>query len=218
MGAYEYVADVINNSLPGGTGVSTDYRIFTVPLNLGTGADMLNAMQAVLGTYDPTHWRGFLYTGTNYREFNSSQFASHTIVPGMGFWIITTYTDNIPFEAKPAPDGVDYVMELQPGWHLIGLPWISTQITLSSIKVTDGVYTYAISSPSNNLTQRYLWDYTGVNGYVKRSAVGFRLENNKGYFFKVLAGTSIRMIIPHADNQAQTGRSRFMPGIRFLFP
>ena len=200
MGAYEYVADEINNyTLPGGTGVSTDYRIFTVPLNLGTGADMLNAMQAVLGTYDPTHWRGFLYTGTSYREFNSSQFASHTIVSGMGFWIITTYTDNIPFEAKPAPDGVDYVMDLQPGWHLIGLPWTSTQITLSSIKVTDGIYTYAISSPSNNLTQRYLWDYTGVNGYIKRSAVGFRLENDKGYYFKVLGDTPVRLVIPTSD-------------------
>ena len=208
MGAYEYVADEINNyTLPGGTGVSTDYRIFTVPLNLGTGADMLNAMQAVLGTYDPAHWRGFLYTGTNYREFNSSQFASHAIVPGMGFWIITTYTDNIPFEAKPAPDGVDYVMDLQPGWHLIGLPWISTQITLSSIKVTDGVYTYAISSPRNNLTQRFMWDYTGDgpdNGYIKRSTVGFRLQNDKGYFLKVLAGTSVKLMIPNADNQAQS--------------
>ena len=207
MGAYEYVADVTNHyTLPGGTGVSTDYRIFTVPLNLGTGTDMLTAMENVLGTYDPTHWRGFLYTGTSYREFNSSQFASHTIVPGMGFWIITTYTDKIPFEAKPAPDGVDYVMDLEPGWHLIGLPWLSTQITLSSIEVTDGVHTYAISSVNNDLTQRFMWDYTGSgpdNGYIKRSAVGFRLQNNKGYFFKVLAGT-IRLIIPHADNQAQS--------------
>ncbi|MCP4577046.1 MAG: hypothetical protein GY846_12265, partial [Deltaproteobacteria bacterium] len=204
MGAYEYVADVTNNyTLPGGTGSSTDYRIFTIPLNLGTGADMLSAMEHVLGTYNPVHWRAFLYTGALYREFNSSQFASHAIKPGMGFWIITTYTDTIPFSAKPAPDGVDYVMELQPGWHLIGLPWIDTNILLSSIKVTDGVYTYAISSTNNNLTQRYLWDYTGVNGYVKRTAAGFRLQNNKGYFFKVLSDKAIRLIIPHAANLAQ---------------
>ena len=209
MGAYEYVADVTNNyTLPGGTGVSTDYRIFTVPLNLGTGADMLTAMENVLGTYDPTRWRGFLYTGTLYREFNSSQFASYNIKPGMGFWIITTYTDNIPFEAKPAPDGVDYVMELQPGWHLIGLPWTSTQITLNRINVTDGVYTYAITSLNNNLTQKIMWDFTGedtlYNGYVRRSTVGFRLQNNKGYFFKVLGDNPIRLIIPHADTQAQS--------------
>jgi parallel beta-helix repeat protein len=207
MGAYEYIANAISNyTLPGGTGLATDYRIFTVPLNLGTGANMLSAMENVLGAYDPVHWRAFLYTGTLYREFNSSQFASHTIKPGMGFWIITTYTDTIPFEAKPAPDGVDFVMDLEPGWHLIGLPWVDTSILLSAITVTDGVYTYAISSPSNNLTQRLLWDFTGdgpFNGYERRSAVGFRLQNNKGYFFNVLGDKPIRLIIPHADNQAQ---------------
>jgi parallel beta-helix repeat protein len=207
MGAYEYVADETNNyTLPGGTGLSTDYRIFTVPLILGTGADMLDAMEHVLGTYDPVHWRAFLYTGTLYREFNSSQFASHTIKPGLGFWIITTYTDTIPFEAKPAPDGVDFVMDLQPGWHLIGLPWTSTQISLGSINVTDGVNIYAISSTNNNLTQRFMWDFTGdgpFNGYERRSAVGFRLQNNKGYFFKVLGDKTIRLIIPNTDNQAQ---------------
>ncbi|OQY43796.1 MAG: hypothetical protein B6240_11720 [Desulfobacteraceae bacterium 4572_87] len=216
MGAYEYVADATNNyALPGGTGVPTDYRIFTVPLNLGTGSDMLTAMEKVLGSYDPSHWRGFLYTGSYYREFNSSQFASHTIIPGMGFWIITTYTNNIPFEAKPAPDGVDFVMELGSGWHLIALPWLSTQIPLSNIKVTDGVHTYAISSASNDLTQRFMWDYTGsgpYSGYVKQGAVGFRLQNDKGYFFKVLAGTSVRLIIPCTDSQGLSAPVDMPPG------
>ena len=154
MGAYEYVANVTNNyTLPGGTGVVTSYRIFTVPLNLGTGADMLTAMENVLGTYDPVHWRGFLYTGTLYREFNSSQFASATIKPGMGFWIITTYTSQIPFQGGPAPDGVDYVMTLDPGWHLIALPWTSTRISLGNMTVTDGIYSYTVTSDDNNLTQ-----------------------------------------------------------------
>ena len=204
MGAYEYVADeTVDYTLPGGTGLATDYRIFTIPLNLGTGADMLKAMENVLGTYDPVHWRAFLYNGTTYNEFNSSQFASHAIKPGMGFWIITTYTDQIPFSGQPAPDGVNYVMELNPGWHLIGLPWLDTNIFLSSIKVTDGVNTYALSSPNNDLTQNFLWDYTGTDGYVKRTAAGFRLQNNKGYFFKVLSSGPIRMTIPNAANLGQ---------------
>jgi len=207
MGAYEYVADVTNSyTMPGGTGIATSYRIFTVSLNLGTGANMLTAMENVLGSYDPTHWRGFLYTGTLYREFNSNQFASQAIVPGMGFWIITTYTNQIPFQGGPAPDGVDYVMDLEPGWHLIALPWTGTQISLGNIDVTDGVYTYAITSDDNNLTQQYVWDYTGVvanNGYVKRDTSAFLLASNTGYFFKVLPGTSIRLTIPLTDNQGQ---------------
>ena len=124
----------------------------------------------------------------------------------MGFWIITTYTNNIPFEAKPAPDGVNYLITLQPGWHLIGLPWISTQISLVNIKVTDGVYTYAITSTDNNLTQKFVWDYTGSgadNGYVKQNTAGYLLQNNKGYFFKV-GDKPIRMIIPYTNSHAQS--------------
>ena len=206
MGAYEYIVNVTNNyTLPGGTGVSTDYRIFTVPLNLGTGANMLTAMENVLGTYDPVHWRGFLYSGTSYREFNSSQFASATIKPGMGFWIITTYTSQIPFQGGPAPDGVDYVMTLDPGWHLIALPWTGTQISLSNMSVTDGVNSYAVTSNDNNLTKKYVWDYTGEDpttdsGYVKQEGL---LSLNTGYFFKVEAASSIRLTIPHDNNQAQ---------------
>ena len=116
MGAYEYIADVTNNyTLPGGTGVATDYRIFTVPLNLGTGADMLTAMEIVLGTYAPSRWRGFLYSGTSYRELNSSQFASATIKPGMGFWIITTYTSQIPFQGGTCPGRGRLCDDVGPG-------------------------------------------------------------------------------------------------------
>ena len=49
MGAYEYVADeTVDYTLPTGTGQETDYRIFSIPLSLGTGADMLTAMENVL--------------------------------------------------------------------------------------------------------------------------------------------------------------------------
>jgi len=207
MGAYEYVADVtVNYTLPGGTGAATDYRIFTVPLNLGTGADMLAAMESVLGTYDPFHWRAFLYNGTSYNEFTTTQFASHTIKPGMGFWIITTYTGVIPFEGQPAPDGVDYVMDLEPGWHLIGLPWIETLISLSTIKVTDGVNTYPLLTQpigEKQLTQRFIWAYTGVGGYVAHSSASFHLQDNEGYFFNVVTDKPVRLIIPCAASLAE---------------
>ena len=201
MGAYEYVSDQTENyNLPGGTGAVTDYRMFTVPLKLGTGANMLTAMEQVLGTYDPVHWRGFLYMSTAYREFSSSQFKAESIVPGMGFWIITTYTNSIPFEGAPAPDGVDYIMDLQPGWHIIGLPWTGTQVSLGNMTVTDGVNSYAVTSTDNNLTQQHVWDYTGSNGYEKQTGL---LSLNTGYFFKVEAASSIRLTIPHDNNQAQ---------------
>ena len=199
MGAYEYVADeTVDYSMPGGTGIETDYRIFSIPLNLGTGADMLTAMESVLGDYDETTWRGFLYNGADYDEFASAQFASHTILPGMGYWIITTLTDTIPFTGQPAPDGVDYVMELAPGWHIIAPPWSGATLYLDNIQVTDGVHTYPVTSTENDLTQQFLWDYTGegtYGGYDMRG-VGFFLQNDTGYFINVLSDKAVRMIMP----------------------
>ncbi|EFK09524.1 IPT/TIG domain protein [delta proteobacterium NaphS2] len=203
MGAYEYIKDeTVDYELPTAEGEVTvaDYRIFSIPLNLGTGTDMLEAMQSVLDDYDDTTWRGFLYNGADYDEFNSSAFGSHEIVPGMGFWIITTLTDTIPFTGKPAPDGVDFVKELAPGWHLVGLPWRGTSIPLSSIRVTDGVNTYPITDKDNGLTQQFLWDYT-EEGYEMRTDA---LEPLTGYFFNVLSDNAIRVIIPTALSLANS--------------
>ena len=203
MGAYEYVADeTVDYTLPTGTGLETDYRIFSIPLSLGTGADMLTAMENVLETYDNTTWRGFLYNGTGYDEFISGAFASHSIVPGTGYWIITTLENTIPFTGKPAPDGVDYFMDLAPGWHIIAPPWSDATVYLGNIEVTDGVNTYPlVAQPyENQLTQRFLWDYTGEDnqyyGYVQRSSNGFFLQNDTGYFINVLSDKAVRLIMP----------------------
>ena len=48
-----------------------------------------------------------------------------------------------------------------------------------------------------------MWDYTGSgsdNGYEKQTGL---LSINTGYFFKVEAASSIRLTIPHDNNQAQ---------------
>ena len=74
-------------------------------------------------------------------------------------------TDTIPFTGKPAPDGVDYVTELAPGWHIIAPPWSNATVYLGNIEVTDGVNTYPITSTENGLTQQFLWDYTGNGAY-----------------------------------------------------
>jgi hypothetical protein len=76
--------------------------------------------------------------------------------------------------------------------------------------VTDGANTYALTSNDNNLTQPYVWDYTGSgaeNGYVKRNTSGYQLEYNKGYLIKVLPDKSIKLTIPLSDNQGQNAFS-----------
>ncbi len=199
MGAYEYVGNITDPyTLPGGTGQITDYRIFTVPFYM-TGAQMLAAMENVLGPYNNTSWRGFASVGGNYLEFNDGSFQTLSIIPGMGFWMISLRTDTIPFEGRTAPDGVHYEKKLSPGWHMMGLPWVSENINLGSIKVTDGINTYAVTSSENMLTQRCVWDYTGTgpyNGYEKRDLSTDNLQCGAGYFFKVLSTNNVTIIIP----------------------
>jgi hypothetical protein len=185
-------------TLPGGTGVVTDYRIFTVPLDLETGVEMLAQMEAVLGPYDPTHWRVFAYDGAYYIEMSYQDFDALNIIPGMGFWIITLYTNVIPFQGMPAPHGVDYHISLSPGWHLIGLPWAETAIDLNHIAVTDGVDTYSITDEDNPLTGHVMWEYTGNEGYEMKKA-GDTLTPGTGYFFLVKSPTDVTVLFPPAN-------------------
>ena len=176
----------------------TDYDIFTIPLDIGTGLDMRNTMESTLGTYDPSRWRVFARTASGDIEMNTQAFASLDIKPGMGFWGITLYTNTINFTGTLAPDAIYYKMELAPGWHLFAVPWPSTNINLGKIYVTDGVNQYTITDASNTLTEKYIWDYTGTGstGYTVRSTTDFPLVAGTGYFIKVLGNSNIILSIP----------------------
>ena len=122
-----------NYQLPGGSGQVTDYRIFTIPLYVGTGADMLAQMEAVLGDYDPYQWRVFALHNGAYIELNSQEFAGLQIIPGMSFWIITLYGNTVQFQGALAPEYAEYTLDLQAGWHMVALPWPATDVWLSNI-------------------------------------------------------------------------------------
>ena len=210
MGAYEYIAtQTYPDILPGGTGAVTDYCIFTIPLDIGTGLAMRNTMEGTLGAYDPTKWRVFAYTTNGDFEMNTQAFESLDIKPGMGFWLITLYTNTINFQGTLAPDGIYYKMELAPGWHLFAVPWPSTSIELGKIYVTDGVNQYEITNASNTLTEKYIWDYTGTGatGYTVRSTSNFSLVAGTGYFIKVLGNSNITLSIPPNNSSTPPNNS-----------
>jgi hypothetical protein len=205
MGAYEWPPHVsYEYSLPGGTGETTDYRIFTVPVHIGpdTGEELLAIMENQLGTYDPTQWRVFAWDGSNYIEINESGFASLPVEPGDAFWIISINTTPITFEGSVHGDGGVYVIDLDPGWNLFGLPWTDTSINLDNIAVSDEVNNYWITSANNTLTQKYVWDYTGSGPYsgYEQIALGSSIQPGKGYWIKVEAGSSVKLLVPPVDN------------------
>ena len=216
MGAYEYVGTITySHTIPGGTGTVTDYRIFTVPLDVGTGADMLSAMEASLGTYNPARWRVFALHNGAYIEINSTDFASLNIMPGMGFWVISLSTGVVNFQGSMAPDGIYYHMTMSTGWHLFAPPWPGTNITLGGITVSDGTHTYAITDNANNLTQTSVWDYTGsgpYSGYEKRQTAAYQLQNGVGYFLKVLSESNVIIRIPAAGSPSPAAPDRYPAG------
>ncbi|MBU0734849.1 MAG: hypothetical protein KKG10_11935, partial [Proteobacteria bacterium] len=193
-------------TLPKGTGVVTDYRIFTPPFYMGSGANLLKQMESVLGPYDPYHWRVFgLYEGS-FVELNSTDFASLDIIPGIGLWIITLYDNTVPFEGALCPQNTNYERRLRPGWHMIALPWPNTDINLGSITVSDGTHTYAITNDANDLTQTSVWEYTGSGpyaGYEKRQTADYPLQHGTGYYFKVLAD-DVRVLFPPTSSSSAT--------------
>ena len=196
MGAYEYIAQqTYSDTLPGGSGAVTDYDIFTIPLDIGTGANMQSTMEGTLGTYDRTKWRVFSYTTNGDVEMTTQTFDDILIKPGLGLWGITVLTDTISFTGTLAPDAIYYDIELDPGWHLFAVPWKDTDINLGRIYVTDGVNQYTITDGSNTLTLQKIWDYTS-NGYVERTATDFSLGDGVGFYIKVLGTKNVILSIP----------------------
>jgi parallel beta-helix repeat protein len=199
MGAYEYIAQqTYTDTLPGGTGIVTDYRIFTIPLDIGTGQDMKNTMEGVLGSYNPATWRVFARTTSGDVEMNTQAFKSLDLKSGIGLWGITVLTNSIKYTGTLAPDAIYYEMKLAPGWHLFAVPWPNTSINLGKIYVTDGVNQYTITDATNTLTQQKIWDYTGTGstGYTVRNTGAFSLGNGVGFYIKVLGSSNIILSIP----------------------
>jgi hypothetical protein len=204
MGAYEFVADITHShTLSGGTGVVTDYRIFTVPVELETGLALKTQMEAALEPYNRGVWRVFTWDGTSssYIEMDDPAFESLPVYPGMAFWIISTGTDPISFSGQPAPDGGFVMVPLNPGWNMFALPWATTSIDLDNIAVSDGIHNYSITGANNTVTQKVVWDYTGSGQYsgYERMDANFSLQPGKGYWINVLTSVKASMLIPR-DN------------------
>ncbi|MCD6305890.1 MAG: carboxypeptidase regulatory-like domain-containing protein [Deltaproteobacteria bacterium] len=195
-------------ALPTGTGDPMDYVLFTVPLYMGKGADLLKALEEQLGAYDPpTPWRIFGYDVTrsgDYIEINSDRFATMNIEPGMAYWIISVFADkSVQLEGAPATQTTYYERKLHPGWNLFSLPWPDTNIDLGNIAVSDGVHTYWLISQSNNLTLPYIWGFD--REYVLLEDAGDVVEAGKGFWIKVSEVSAnpprtVKVLIPPDNN------------------
>lgn len=82
---------------------------------------------------------------------------------------------------------------------MFALPWLSTNIYLGKIAITNGGDNYWITGASNTLTDRYVWDYTGSgphSGYEQLSSDPDVLQAGTGYWVRNLTGSTVTLLIP----------------------
>ena len=190
-----------NYTLPGGGGTVTTFRMFTVPLYLGTIAEVLKMMETTLGTYVTEghgRWRVFMYVNGQYVEINAASIADNTHSPEKVFWIISLDQTQVPFSGGSAPSALYECTLGSDSWQTFGLPWDSPAIELSKIGVTDGTTTRFITDTNNALTAHVVYEYTGTgphNGYVEK-ALGDTLTPGTGYFIRVYSTDDVQLKIP----------------------
>lgn len=209
IGCYEYPYQEFTFTLPGGTGLVTDYRLLTIPLNGILGATFLENFEQTFGVYDPEKCRVFAYVqGTEpaeYKEINDpffiEYFSTHDF-HGSAFWVISrtgafekysqVINGYLPFNKR------NYKIQLMTGWNLISLPWAdSTEneaIHLANLTVEDGDSRFSLLDGANDLTQQAVWAY-GSSGYTRLEAPTDILDFGRGYWIYSNM-TGVNLIVP----------------------
>ena len=190
-----------NYTLPGGNGTVTSFRMFTVPLYLGTIAEVLTMMETTLGTYvtgGHGRWRAFMYVNGQFVEINAASIADDTHSPEKVFWIISLDQTQVPFSGGGAPSALYTCTLGSNSWQTFGLPWDSPAIELGKIGVTDGTTTRFITDTNNAFTAHVVYEYTGTgphNGYVEKT-LGDTLTPGTGHFIRVDSAADVQLLIP----------------------
>jgi hypothetical protein len=189
-----------------GVGATTsDYRMFTVPLNLDN-ANVVSVFDGILGgTYNSGLLRVFQYPGgtsTSYNEFNEGGFTNLEL--GKGYFGLsastssentgagtTSFTSDV-FEISPGAESTfHYVpVTLVDGWNLIGNPTLFT-LDWSYALQNNGLTTTEITNPQA---------FDG-GGYVETND----LDAGKGVFVRNNTGGTLVFAVP-VYNSTLNGR------------
>jgi hypothetical protein len=146
---HPYTVSVISSSLmrpasfSGGTEQSA-YRMFSIPGYL-EDSSAVGVAGDDFGAYDNRQWRLFRWSGGAFHEFPLAPAAQ--IAPRRAYWLLSreTRTLDTGTHASTPTDGAA-VIDLQPGWNDIGIPY-DFPVAWDDVTVlgtgVDGPYTYA---------------------------------------------------------------------------
>lgn len=194
MGCFEFPYQEYTFTMPGGAGLSSDYRLMTLPLSGIDGGSMLTVFENAFGKYDPMKWRIFAYIHNSdpaeYMEINNANFGEFfSSFRGSAFWV-TSRTGAISkeyhvFEGNNSANKRPYSINLAQGWNLISLPWadssVNENIQLVNVMVSGMNSKYSLLDLNNTLTQQAVWAF-GSTGYAELVNPSDTLEIGKGYW------------------------------------
>lgn len=97
---------------------AADYMLFSVPYN--TGAKTVAELFPYLPAYDAGKWRIFSIENGAYREYADIG----GIAPGKAFWFISAVRRELFFSGATVDNDKPFHLRLNPGWNLIGAPFL----------------------------------------------------------------------------------------------
>lgn len=107
----------------------TGYELRSVPQYLNAG-DLLSAVSAQFGSYNPSNVRVFLQEGTGYAELNQADPGLD--LSGRSFWILSRFGGTLSFSRPPVGESLENTAEdrkiviVQPGWNMVAQPTVNT--------------------------------------------------------------------------------------------
>ena len=166
-----------------GVGSSTsNYRIFTVPLNLQTSDAKFVFDEIYAGNYDDTKMRLFSYAGgmaTTFDEYGSG-FINLDI--GKGYFGLAATSTSVNSGQGTTVTYLNY--DLVDGWNLIGNPYNFT-LLWSDVEAASGFSSAEVQGP-----QTYTGSYTNVTS----------LAPGEGAFVLNTTGGNLNIVFPPTNN------------------
>ena len=123
-----------------------------------------------------------------------------TLHIGRGYWIRLAKSANVQIVGTPADITQDYIIGLQPGWNLIGNPFVVDR-PFANFEVSAGGHVYTLDQAADysiHLLDKNMWYYdptasSGTGAYELLTTEG-SMMTGKGYW--IHANAAMGLIIP----------------------
>jgi hypothetical protein len=168
---------------PGSTQIGAGLHLFSLPETISNiSLDSLFGYTGVrLAVWEPL---GNIYSVTPASPANQ-------ITAGQGYWARFPQAVTIPASGTPAPTNIPFVIQLQPGWNMIGDPFAAS-IPLPTVMFAGGSLTFAQATGTQLIGPNVLDYDNSTKSYVNASS----LDVDRGYWIYAFSATNMSIPPP----------------------